>query len=40
MPRRYRGRPSQLTVLNISYELVLVIVMSAIIGVWPPSGTV
>ena len=36
----FAGRPSQLTVLNISYELVLVIAMSAIIGVWPPAGTV
>ena len=36
----FAGRPSQLTVLNISYELVLVIVMSVIIGVWPPAGTV
>lgn len=36
----FAGRPSQLTVLTISYELVLVIVMSVIIGVWPPAGTV
>lgn len=36
----FAGRPSQLTVLNISYELVLVVVMSAIIGLWPPAGTV
>lgn len=34
------GRPSQLTVLTIGYELVLVLVMSVIIGVWPPAGTV
>ncbi|CAN7155107.1 DUF1761 domain-containing protein [Microbacterium sp. LjRoot45] len=36
----FAGRPSQLTVLNISHELVLVVVMSLIIGVWPPAGTV
>ena len=36
----FAGRPSQLTILNISYELVLVLVMSVIIGVWPPAGTV
>lgn len=36
----FMGRPSQLTILNISYELVLVVVMSVIIGVWPPAGTV
>lgn len=36
----FEGRPSQLTVLNISHELVLVVVMSIIIGVWPPAGTV
>jgi len=36
----FMGRPSQLTILNISYELVLVVVMAIIIGVWPPAGTV
>jgi len=36
----FEGRPSQLTVLNISHELVLVVAMSIIIGVWPPAGTV
>lgn len=36
----FAGRRSQLTILNISYELVLVLVMSVIIGVWPPAGTV
>lgn len=36
----FEGRPSQLTVLTISHELVLVVVMSVIIGVWPPAGTV
>ena len=36
----FMGRPTQLTVLNISYELLLVVVMAVIIGVWPPAGTV
>ena len=36
----FMGRPSQLTILNVSYELVLVVVMSVIIGVWPPARTV
>jgi hypothetical protein len=31
-------RPNGLTVLNIAHELVTVIVMSVIIGVWPPAG--
>jgi hypothetical protein len=29
-------RPSGLTILNISYELVTVLIMAVIIGVWPP----
>jgi hypothetical protein len=36
----FAGRPTQLTVLNIAHELLLVVVMSIIIGVWPPAGTV
>lgn len=32
----FMGRPSQLTILNVSYELVLVVVMSVVIGAWPP----
>jgi hypothetical protein len=36
----FEGRPSQLTVLNIAHELVTVVVMAIIIGVWPPAGTV
>lgn len=36
----FMGRPSQLTILNVSYELVLVVVMSVVIGAWPPAGTV
>lgn len=31
-------RPANLTILNISHELVTVIVMAIIIGVWPPAG--
>src|SRR4051794_10571386 len=31
-------RPSGLTVLNIAHELVTVVVMAIIIGVWPPAG--
>jgi ABC-type multidrug transport system fused ATPase/permease subunit len=30
-------RPSGLTILNISHELVTVVIMSLIIGVWPPA---
>jgi hypothetical protein len=30
-------RPSGLTVLNIAHELVTVIIMAIIIGVWPPA---
>lgn len=36
----FEGRPSSLTVLNIAHELVTVVVMAIIIGVWPPAGTV
>ena len=36
----FEGRPTQLTVLTLGYELVIVLVMSVIIGVWPPAGTV
>ncbi|MCT9819355.1 DUF1761 domain-containing protein [Microbacterium sp. W1N] len=36
----FEGRPSQLTVLTIGQELVSVIVMSLVIGLWPPAGTV
>lgn len=34
------GRPAQLTGLNIAHELVTLVVMAIIIGVWPPAGTV
>lgn len=36
----FEGRPSGLTVLTIAHELVTVVVMAIIIGVWPPAGTV
>ncbi|WP_308799151.1 DUF1761 domain-containing protein [Agromyces silvae] len=36
----FERRPAALTLLNISHELVTVIVMALIIGVWPPAGTV
>lgn len=36
----FAGRPSQLTILNVLHELVLVLVMAVVIGVWPPTGTV
>ncbi|MEO7015039.1 MAG: DUF1761 domain-containing protein [Leifsonia sp.] len=31
-------RPSGLTILNLAHELVTIIVMAIIIGVWPPAG--
>jgi hypothetical protein len=31
----FDGRPSGLTILNIAHELVTIIVMAIIIGVWP-----
>jgi hypothetical protein len=36
----FEGRPTSLTVLTIGHELVTVVVMALIIGVWPPVGTV
>ncbi len=36
----FEGRSTSLTVLNIAHELVTVLVMAIIIGVWPPAGTV
>ena len=36
----FEGRPSSLTVMNIAHELVTIVVMALIIGVWPPAGTV
>ncbi|MGW2091137.1 DUF1761 domain-containing protein [Promicromonospora sukumoe] len=34
----FEGRPPALTTLNLAHELVTILVMSVIIGVWPPSG--
>ena len=36
----FEGRPSQLTVLNIGFELATVLIMAVVIGLWPPAGTV
>ncbi|MBO3662402.1 DUF1761 domain-containing protein [Microbacterium stercoris] len=36
----FEGRPSGLTTLNIAHELVTIVVMAVIVGVWPPAGTV
>jgi len=36
----FEGRPTALTTLNIGHELVTVVIMAIIIGVWPPAGTV
>jgi hypothetical protein len=36
----FEGRPAALTVMNIAHELVTIVVMALIIGVWPPAGTV
>jgi hypothetical protein len=36
----FEGRPTSLTVLNIAHELVTVLVMAVIVGLWPPAGTV
>ncbi|MFT3797803.1 DUF1761 domain-containing protein [Microbacterium sp.] len=36
----FEGRPSNLTVLTIAHELVTVLAMAVVIGVWPPAGTV
>ncbi|MGK9147637.1 DUF1761 domain-containing protein [Plantibacter flavus] len=36
----FDGRPTGLTVLNVAHELVTILLMALIIGVWPPAGTV
>ncbi|WP_300268547.1 DUF1761 domain-containing protein [Microbacterium sp.] len=36
----FEGRPTNLTVINIAHELVTIAVMAALIGVWPPAGTI
>lgn len=33
----FEGRPSSLTLLNIAHEIVTIVVMALIIGVWPPA---
>ena len=33
----FEGRPTALTTMNIAHELVTIVVMSLIIGVWPPA---
>ncbi|QYM75570.1 DUF1761 domain-containing protein [Leucobacter luti] len=33
----FEGRPVKLTLLNIVHELVTVLVMSVILGLWPPA---
>jgi hypothetical protein len=34
----FEGRPTALTTMNIAHELVTVLVMAVLIGVWPPAG--
>ncbi|MDR2997780.1 MAG: DUF1761 domain-containing protein [Microbacterium sp.] len=34
----FEGRSTKLTTLNIAHELITVVVMALIIGVWPPAG--
>lgn len=34
---QFDNRPAGLTVLNVAHELVTVLVMAVIIGVWPPA---
>lgn len=36
----FEGRPTSLTVMNIAHELVTIVIMAILIGVWPPAGTV
>jgi len=33
----FDGRPARLTVLNVAHELVTLVVMALLIGIWPPS---
>ena len=33
----FEGRPTALTTLNIAHELVTVVIMGVLIGVWPPA---
>jgi hypothetical protein len=34
----FEGRPTALTTMNIAHELVTVVIMAILIGVWPPAG--
>ena len=33
----FEGRPTSLTTMNIGHELVTIVIMAIIIGVWPPA---
>nr|WP_314842360.1 DUF1761 domain-containing protein [uncultured Microbacterium sp.] len=33
----FEGRPTALTTMNIAHELVTIVVMAVLIGVWPPA---
>lgn len=34
----FEGRPTALTTMNIAHELVTLVIMALLIGVWPPAG--
>ncbi|MCS3843395.1 DUF1761 domain-containing protein [Microbacterium sp. AK031] len=34
----FEGRPTALTTMNIAHELVTLVIMAVLIGVWPPAG--
>ncbi|MDR7380663.1 DUF1761 domain-containing protein [Promicromonospora iranensis] len=34
----FEGRPAALTTINLGHELVTILVVAVIIGVWPPAG--
>ena len=34
----FEGRPAALTTINLGHELVTILVIAVIIGVWPPAG--
>ena len=33
----FEGRPTALTTMNIAHELVTIVIMAVLIGVWPPA---
>ena len=33
----FEGRPTGLTVMNIAHELITIVIMAVLIGVWPPA---